>query len=41
LFFKNGKAYALAIENDFRYVKRYNLEIQEMINNKWITKKQE
>jgi len=40
LFFKNGKAYALAIENDFRYVKRYNFEIQEMRNNKWVAKKQ-
>lgn len=40
LLFKNGKAYALAIENDYRYVKRYNLQIQEMINNKWLAKKQ-
>lgn len=29
LFFKNGKAYALAIENGYRFVKRYNFEIQE------------
>ncbi len=34
LFFKNGKAYALAIENDYRYVKRYNFEIQEKRNDK-------
>ncbi|UCE41106.1 MAG: hypothetical protein JSV17_16980 [Candidatus Aminicenantes bacterium] len=29
LLFKNGKAYALDIINDYRYVKRYNFEIQE------------
>jgi len=40
LFFKNGKAYALAIVNDYRYVKRYNFEIQEKRNNKWVAKKQ-
>jgi hypothetical protein len=28
LFFKNGKAYAVATENDFKFVKRYNFEIQ-------------
>jgi hypothetical protein len=33
LFFKNGKAYALAIENDYRYVKRYAFKIQEKKNN--------
>lgn len=36
LFFKNGKAYALAIVNDYRYVKRYSFEIQEKRNNKWV-----
>jgi len=36
LLFKNGKAYALAVENDFRYVKRYGYEIQEKRDNKWI-----
>ena len=41
LFFKNSKAYALAIINDFRYVKRYNFEIQEMRNNKWVAKKRQ
>ena len=40
LFFKNGKAYALAIENDYRYVKRYKVEIQEKRNNKWVIEKQ-
>jgi len=34
LFFKNGKVYALAIVNDYRYVKRYNFEIQEKRNDK-------
>lgn len=38
LLFKNGKAYALAIENDYRYVKRYGYEIQEFKNNKLIDK---
>jgi hypothetical protein len=36
LIFKNGKAYAIATENDFRYVKRYEYEIQEFRNNEWI-----
>jgi len=36
LFFKNGKAYALAIEDDYRFVKRYNYEIQEYKDNKWV-----
>ncbi len=38
LIFKNGKAYALAIENDYRYVKRYGCEFQEYKKNKWIRK---
>lgn len=33
LFFKNGKAYALATENDYRFVKRYKYEIQEYKDN--------
>jgi hypothetical protein len=41
LIFRNGKAYALAIENDYRYVKRYKFEVQEKRNGKWVTKKQE
>jgi len=36
LIFKNSKAYALAIENDYRFVKRYNYEIQEYKNNRWV-----
>ncbi len=39
LIFKNNKAYAVDTVNDFRYVKRYNYEIQEFRNKKWITKK--
>ncbi len=29
LFFKNGKAYTVATENDYKFVKRYSFEIQE------------
>lgn len=39
LIFKNGKAYTLAIENDYRFVKRYNFEIQEYKNNRRKRKK--
>jgi hypothetical protein len=39
LLFKNGKAYALAIENDYSYVKRYNVEIQEKRGNGWVVKR--
>jgi len=41
LFFKDGKAYALATETEsgFRFVKRYNFEIQEYKDNKWIRDK--
>ena len=38
LIFKNGKAYALAIENDYRFIKRYNYEIQEYKASKWVKK---
>jgi len=40
LFFKNGKAYALATETEsgFRFVKRYNFEIQEFKDNRWVKK---
>jgi hypothetical protein len=37
-FFKNGKAYAVATEDDYRFVKRYNFEIQEYKDNKWVRK---
>jgi hypothetical protein len=36
LFFKNGKAYALATENDYKFVKRYKLEIQEYKDKRWV-----
>jgi len=39
LIFKNGKAYAVATENDYRFVKRYNYEIQEFRNNEWVRRK--
>ncbi len=39
LFFNNGKAYAVATENDYKFVKRYNFEIQEFRDNKWVREK--
>lgn len=39
LFFNNGKAYAVATENDYKFVKSYNFEIQEFKDNKWIRRK--
>jgi len=36
LFFKNGKAYSVATEDDYKFVKRYNFEIQEYKGNKWV-----
>ena len=38
-FFRNGKAYALATENGYKFVKRYNFEIQEYRDNRWVRKK--
>lgn len=38
LFFKNGKAYALAAGNGYKFVKRYNFEIQEYRDNRWVRK---
>jgi hypothetical protein len=38
-FFRNGKAYALATENDYKFVKRYNFELQEYKDNRWVGKK--
>lgn len=38
-FFKNGKAYAVEEEDGYKFVKRYNFEIQEYKDNKWIRKK--
>lgn len=36
LFFKNGKAYALATENDYKFLKRYKFEIQEFRDKRWV-----
>jgi len=36
LFFNSGKAYCVAIEDDYRFAKRYSYEIQEYKNNEWI-----
>ena len=38
-FFKNGKAYSVVTENDYKFVKRYSFEIQEYKDNKWVKKK--
>jgi len=38
LFFKNGKAYCVATENDYKFAKRYRYEIQEYRNNEWVRK---
>jgi len=39
LFFKNGKAYSVATEDDYKFVKRYSIEIQEFKDGKWVQKK--
>jgi len=39
LFFKNGKAYSVVTEDDYKFVKRYSIEIQEYTDGKWIRKK--
>jgi len=36
LFFKNGRAYAVAEEEGFPFVKRYAIELQEYKNKKWV-----
>jgi hypothetical protein len=38
LFFKNSKAYSVASENDYLFVKRYNFEIQEYKDGKLVKK---
>jgi hypothetical protein len=38
LFFKNGKAYAIAIEEGYQFAKRYSFEVQEYRDNKWVKK---
>lgn len=37
-FFKNGKAYAVAEEDEYKFIKRYSFEIQEYRDNKWVKK---
>lgn len=39
LIFKNGKAYAIDTVNDYRYVKRYDYEIQEFRDGEWVKRK--
>jgi hypothetical protein len=39
LFFKNGKAYSVVTEDDYRFVKRYSIEIHEFRDGKWVSKK--
>ena len=39
LFFKNGKAYAVAEEEGFPFVKRYAIVLQEYKNKKWVKSK--
>lgn len=36
LFFNNGKAYCVAVEDDYKFAKRYSYEIQEYKNGKWV-----
>jgi len=36
LLFNNGKAYSIATEEGYKFVKRYNFEIQEYKGNKWV-----
>jgi hypothetical protein len=39
LFFNNGKAYSVVTEDDYKFVKRYSIEIQELKDEKWVQKK--
>jgi len=36
LFFNSGKAYAVATEDGYKFVKRYRIKLQEYKNNKWV-----
>jgi len=36
LYFKNGKAYAVITEDEYWYVKRYNIELQEYKGDRWV-----
>jgi len=35
-FFKNGKAYAVNTEEDYWFVRRYSIELQEYKGNRWV-----
>ncbi len=35
-FFKNGKAYAVVTEEEYKFVKRYNIELQEYKGDRWV-----
>ena len=35
-FFKNGKAYAVITEEEYKFVKKYNIELQEYKGNRWV-----
>jgi len=35
-FFKNGKAYAVTDEEGYKFVKRYNIELQEYKGDRWV-----
>lgn len=39
LFFNNGKAYSVVTEDEYKFVKRYSIEIQEFKDGKWVQKK--
>ncbi|MGD8535517.1 MAG: 6-bladed beta-propeller, partial [Candidatus Aminicenantes bacterium] len=39
LFFNNGKAYSVVTEDDYKFVKRYSIEIQEYTDGNWKRKK--
>ncbi|MGD8536731.1 MAG: 6-bladed beta-propeller [Candidatus Aminicenantes bacterium] len=36
LYFKNGKAYAVITEDEYWFVKRYNIELQEYKGDRWV-----
>ena len=36
LFFKNGKAYAIATDDGYKFVKRYTIKLQELKGNEWV-----
>jgi hypothetical protein len=36
LFFKNGKAYSVITEEEYWFVRRYSIELQEYKGNKWV-----